>query len=97
MAALPRGKMTDVLLKAQPAFATPGSGDYLRTFAYSFDLGEKFGLPDDPILNPARTNDRDMTAPAPDVRRHEGRLSVPLDLNHIAYWLVGLLGDASGF
>lgn len=92
MAALPRGKMTDVLLKAQPAFGTAASGNYARTFAYSFELGEKFGLPDDPILNPSRTNDRDMTAPAPDVRRHDGRFSVPLDLNHIGYWLVGLLG-----
>ncbi len=90
--ALPRGKMTDILLKTQSAFGTLATGNYHRTFAYSFDLGEKFGLPDDPILGLPRSNDRDMTAPAPDLRRHEGRLSVPLDLNHLAYWLIGLFG-----
>ena len=95
--ALPRGKMTDILLKTQSAFGTPATGNYARTFAYSFDLGEKFGLPDDPILGLSRSNDRDMTAPAPDLRRHDGRLSVPLDLNHLAYWLIGLFGAPDSY
>lgn len=92
MTVLPRGKMTDVLLKSQSDFATAAAGDYARTFVYELTLAEAFGLPDDPILNPARTNDRDPTAPAPDVHRHGGRAVVPLDLNHLGWWLVGLFG-----
>lgn len=92
MASLPRGKMFDLLLKAQSAFATAAAGDYARTYAYSAALGERHGLPDDPLLNAPRTNDRDMTAPAPDVHRHEGRLTVPLDVRHAGWWLTGAFG-----
>lgn len=95
MAALPRGKMSDLLLKAQSDFVTAASGNYARTYVYSMGLGETFGLPDDPLLNPPRTNDRDPTAPAPDVHRWAGKISAPLDHNHIGLWLKMLLGSPS--
>lgn len=94
MAPLPRGKMFDLLMKAQAGFKTAATGDYARTHAYSAAFGESFGLPDDPLLNPPRVNDRDMTDPAPDVHRHTGRLSVPLCIRHIGHWLTGAFGAA---
>ena len=92
LTALPRGKMTDLLLKVQADFTTAATGDYPRLPVYSHSFGERFGLPEDPLLNAPRVNDADMTAPGPDVHRHEGQLVMPLCINHLGYMLLGAFG-----
>ena len=59
------GKTLDLLLRAESAYGTPASGNYLKTLAYNFAMRASTPLEDDPILGDARQNDRDATAPAP--------------------------------
>jgi hypothetical protein len=92
--AVPRGKTIDVLMKAQSAFDTLPSGNWLKTYIYSHNLEEKNPFEDDELLGLARTNDRDTTAPAPGLPSMSGTLVVPVDFNHFGLWLKMLLGAA---
>ncbi len=91
-AAKPRGKTANMLFGIQSAFDTPATGNYTRTPFYSENLGEAEPFEDDPLLGQERTNNRDTLAPASGLASLSGQIAVPLDLNHIAYWLTALLG-----
>ena len=94
-AAVPRGETVDVLIKDQTAFATAAAGNYTKTFIYSHTLEEKGTLDDDPLLGQLRSNDRDQTAPAPNLPSLSGAVVAPLDFNHVGIWLKGAFGSAA--
>ncbi|PLW79071.1 phage tail tube protein [Cohaesibacter celericrescens] len=89
----PHGRATNLLVKKQADFDTPATGDYVSTLFYSESLAETEGKVDDPVLGVARINNRDQSEKAPDLRKHEGGLTVPMDVNHLGLWLTGLFGD----
>ena len=93
--ALPRGKTTTLLLKAESAFGSPPSGGWTQTFAYSHTSDFRTPFEDDPLLGLARQNDRDRTAPAPGLVTFDDSIVVPLDLNHFGVWLHALFGVAA--
>ncbi len=93
--ALPRGKVTDFLLKSETTFGTAPSGNWTKTFIYSFTPGFKQPYENDALLGLARHNNRDTTQPAPGLIVNDPGLVVPVDFNHIGVWLYALLGAAS--
>ena len=93
--ALPRGKTTTLLLKAESAFGNPPGGDWTQTFAYSHTSDFRKPFEDDPLLGLPRQNDRDRTAPAPGLITFDDSIVVPLDFNLFGVWLHALFADAS--
>jgi hypothetical protein len=92
--ALPRGKTTTLLLKAESAFGSPPIGDWTQTFAYSHTSDFRRPFEDDPLLGLPRQNDRDRTTPAPGLITFDDSIVVPLDFNHFGVWLYALFGAA---
>lgn len=90
--ASPRGRATTILIADQSAFATTATTGFVKTFVYQARLEETAPLEADPLLGVTRTNDRDPTAPAPGLPTHGGDVEIPMDFNHIGYWLKGLFG-----
>ncbi|MCK7611966.1 phage tail tube protein [Roseibium sediminicola] len=90
--ATPRGKTANLLFGDQADFSTPAPVDYISTPFYSENLGESEPLDTDPLLGTARTNNRDQTAPAPGLVTMGGDIVVPMDVNHLPYWLTMLFG-----
>ncbi|SHN20487.1 phage tail tube protein [Roseibium suaedae] len=88
----PRGKTANLRFKDQGDFSTPAGGDYIQTVFYSESLGEAEGLESDELLGSERNNNRDQEKPAPGLSTHSGDVVVPLCVNHLPYWLTGLLG-----
>jgi len=93
--ALPRGKVTDFLLKSETTFGTAPSGNWTKTFVYSFTPGFRQPYENDALLGLARHNNRDTTQPAPGLIVNDPGLVVPVDFNHIGVWLYALFGAAS--
>ncbi|CTQ53541.1 hypothetical protein LP7551_02065 [Roseibium album] len=93
--ATPRGKTANLLFADQADFSTPATGNYISTPFYSENLGESEPKESDPLLGTARTNDRDQTAPADGLVTMGGDIVVPMDVNHLPYWLTMLFGTAS--
>lgn len=91
-AATPRGKTANLLFGDQADFATPATGNYTSTPFYTEGLGESEPLTSDPLLGTTRNNNRDQTAPAPDLVTMGGDIVVPMDANHFPYWLTMLFG-----
>lgn len=89
----PRGKSITANLGKQSAFATAASS-YLTTYLMSHTLELKQPFVDDPQLGLARTNDRDVSDPAPGLPVLQGNVVVPLDLNHIGLALNAMFGAA---
>ena len=94
-AVAPRGKTVDLLVKTQSAFGTAATGNYTKTYMLSHSLEQKQPFVDDPVLGLPRTNDRDVTAPAPGLITLAGNIVVPLDYNHIGVWLEAAFGAAT--
>lgn len=88
----PRGKTANLLFADQADFATPASGNYTSTPFYTENLGDGEPLESDPLLGTARTNNRDQTKPAPGLVTMGGDIVVPMDVNHLPYWLTMLFG-----
>lgn len=93
--ALPRGKELDLLLKSESVFGTPPSGNWTRTFIYSYAAGFKQPFAADSLLGLVRTNNRDTTEPAPDLIVNDPSMVVPVDFNHLGVWLYALFGAAT--
>jgi hypothetical protein len=93
-AVVPRGKTIDFLAKTQSAFGTLASGNRTKTYILSYSLEEKQPFVNDPVLGLPRTNDRDITPPAPGLITLGGNIVVPLDYNHIGLWLEAAFGAA---
>ncbi|MGE0038068.1 MAG: phage tail tube protein [Xanthobacteraceae bacterium] len=93
--ALPRGKVTDFLLKSETTFGEAPSGNWTKTFIYSFTPGFRQPYENDALLGLARHNNRDTTQPAPGLIVNDPGLVVPIDFNHIGLWLYALFGAAS--
>jgi hypothetical protein len=93
--ALPRGKTIDLLLKSESTFGAAPSGNWTKTFAYKYNPGLAQPLEADPLLGLTRNNNRDTTQPAPGLVVNDPGLVVPLDFNHLGYWLYALFGAAS--
>jgi hypothetical protein len=94
-AVAPRGKTIDFLLKTQSAFGTPATGNYTKTYILSHSLVMKKPFVDDPVLGLPRTNNRDVTAPAPGLVVLAGNIVVPLDYNHIGMLIEASFGAAT--
>lgn len=93
--ALPRGKTIDFLLKKESAYGSAPSGDWTKTYVYSYDPGFKDDLVDDPLLGLTRNNNRDSTEPAPGLVTVDPKAVVPVDFNHFGLWLYAMFGAAS--
>jgi len=92
----PRGQAVELLLKDEATYGSPASGDYQKTLVYEDQLADLAPLEDDPILGTPRQNQRDMTTPVAGLPQGiSGNLVVPLDLNHLWFWLKGALGSPS--
>lgn len=92
-AAAPRGKTVTLAIKDQSAFDTAPTGNWTRTFIYSWCKGGELPLERDALLGVARTNNRDTTEPAPALPTFDGGgVSVPLDAAHFGHWLKGAFG-----
>ena len=94
-AVAPRGKTIDFLVGAQSTFGTPATGNYTKTYIRSHSLIMKQPFANDPVLGLPRTNNRDVTAPAPGLITLAGNIVVPLDYNHIGVWLAAAFGAAT--
>jgi hypothetical protein len=92
--AMPRGKTSELLVKAETSYGVAPSGNYTRTLFYSDTAGFKQPFEDDPIIGLARTNNRDTTEPAPGLVVNDPSIVVPVDYNHIGLWLNALFGAA---
>jgi hypothetical protein len=92
--ALPRGKVTDFLLKSESSFGVAPSGNWTKTFIYSANAGFRQPFEADPLLGLARNNNRDSTEPAPGLITNDPSLVVPVDFNHFGLWLYALFGAA---
>ncbi|MCV0429223.1 MAG: hypothetical protein K5905_27550 [Roseibium sp.] len=90
--ATPRGKTANMLFGDQADFASIATGNYISTPFYTENLGEAEPLESDPLLGTARTNNRDQTSPAPGLITAGGDIVVPMDVNHLPYWLTMLFG-----
>ena len=88
----PRGKTANLLFGDQVDFSTPAPVNYISTPFYSENLGESEPQESDPLLGFARNNNRDQTAPAPGLITMGGDIVVPMDVNHLPYWLTMLFG-----
>jgi len=89
----PRGQLTELLLKDESTYGTAATGDYQKTLVYEDQLADLAPLEDDPILGTARNNARDTTTPVAGLPQGvAGNLVVPLDLNHLWFWLKGAFG-----
>jgi hypothetical protein len=92
-AAAPRGKLSEVLLKDESSYGTAASGNYQKTLIYEDTLDDPEPFEGDPILGVAQTNARDQVDPAPGLPQGvAGNIIVPLDLNHLWFWLKGAFG-----
>ena len=92
-AAGPRGQTTEMLLKDETTYGTPATGNYQKTFVYEDSLEDLAPQEDDPLLGTARQNQRDTTPPVAGLKQGvTGNLVVPLDLNHLWFWLKGAFG-----
>jgi hypothetical protein len=92
-AAAPRGQTTELLLKPETTYGTAATGNYQKTLVYNDGLEEPAPQEPDPILGSPRHNQRDTTTPAPGLKNGvTGNLIVPLDLNHLWFWLRGAFG-----
>jgi hypothetical protein len=94
-AVAPRGKTIDFLVKTQSAFGTLATGNYVKTYILKHSLVMKKPFVSDPVLGLPRTNNRDVTAPAPGLVTLAGNIEVPLDYNHIGVWLEATFGAAT--
>lgn len=94
-AVAPRGKTIDFLVGNQSAFGTPATGNYTKTYIRSHSLVMKQPFANDPVLGLPRSNNRDVTAPAPGLVTLAGNIEVPLDYNHIGTWFTGAFGAAA--
>jgi tail tube protein len=95
-AAAPRGKTVTLLIKDQSAFDAAPSGNWTRTFVYSWCKGGELPLERDTLLGTARANNRDTTEPAPALPTFDGGgVVVPLDAAHFGHWLKGAFGAPS--
>jgi len=90
--AKPRGKTANLLFGTQSAFDTPATGNYIKTFFYSENLGESEPFEENPLIGLERNNNRDATEPQPGLLTAAGDIVVPLDANHFPYWLTHLFG-----
>jgi hypothetical protein len=89
----PRGQAVELLLKDESTYGNAASGDYQKTLLYEDQLADLAPLEDDPILGTPRHNQRDVTAPVAGLPQGiSGNLVVPLDLNHLWFWLKGAFG-----
>jgi hypothetical protein len=77
----------------QSDFETPASAGAVQLPYYDESLQPGEGLESDPEIRPDVHNERDMTTPAPSLPNPSGNVTVGIDLNCIAFWLKGLLGD----
>ncbi|EFO33900.1 conserved hypothetical protein [Roseibium sp. TrichSKD4] len=91
--ATPRGKTANLLFSDQADFHTASEGTYLATPFYSENLGESEPQEADPLLGTDRHNNRDQTGPAPGLVSMSGEVVVPMDVNHLPYWLTMLFGS----
>ena len=95
-AAAPRGQLTELLLKDETAYGNAATGDYQKTLVYQDELADLAPLEDDPILGAAQNNARDTPVPVAGLPQGvSGNLTVPLDLNHMWFWLKGAFGTPS--
>lgn len=81
------GRLTTFTTKEEATFNTAPSGNWTGTHYYSSSLAEDRGLETDPLLGGGLNNARDASVPAPSLIDHGGQIELPLDLNHIGYWL----------
>ena len=91
-AAAPKGRTIEYLLKDQTSFSALPSGNFFKTFLYSWALEEKRPLEADDLLGISRNNNRDTTQPAQGLSDVSGNVVVPADLNHLWFWLYRLFG-----
>lgn len=92
-AAAPRGSAIQLALGVESTFGTAPSGDWQLTPVYNDGLSDPQPNEADPILGTTRNNARDSTVPAPGLPNGvTGQLEVPLDLNHLWFWLKSALG-----
>lgn len=92
-AAAPKGKLSEVLLKDESTYGTAATGNYQKTLIYEDSLDDPEPFENDPILGVAQNNARDQADPAPGLPEGVGgNLVVPLDLNHLWFWLKGVFG-----
>lgn len=89
---LPRGSNTQFFTKQQSAFKTAASGNYVPTPLYSFAVGRKAPLVDDPLLGTTKQNGFDQTEPGPGLVDVSGPLVAPLDFAHLGLWLFSAFG-----
>lgn len=94
-AVTPRGKTTTLLVGAQSAFGTLATGNWTETYYRKHSLAQKQPFAEDPVLGLPRTNNRDVTAPAPGLINLGGSIEVPLDYNHLGVWLTAAFGQAT--
>jgi Phage tail tube protein len=94
-AVTPRGKTINFLVGSQSAFGTLASGNWIQTFIRKHSLVMKQPFANDPVLGLPRTNNRDVTMPAPGLFSLAGNIEVPLDYNHIGVWLTAAFGAAT--
>jgi Phage tail tube protein len=92
--AIAKGRATKLAIGFQGAFATPAAEDsYKATYFYAQSLRERSPLEDDPLLGGDQHNGRDAREPLAGLSEHGGDIEVPLDLNHLGYWLKLAFGD----
>lgn len=94
-AVTPRGKTITFLVGAQSAFGTLATGNWTQTYIRKHTLAQKQPFAEDPVLGLPRTNNRDVTQPAPGLITLGGQIEVPLDFNHIGVWLTAAFGQAT--
>lgn len=91
--AAPRGQLTTLLLKDESAYGSAATGNYKQSLHYEDTLAEAPPRESDPILGTARANARDKSNSVEGLKQGvAGNLVVPLDLNHIWFWLKGAFG-----
>ncbi|MGD9924429.1 MAG: phage tail tube protein [Pseudorhodoplanes sp.] len=92
-AAAPKGKLAELALKDETTYGTAATGNYQKTLIYEDSLDDPEAYEPDPILGAAQHNARDphdqvVGLPA----GVSGNIVVPLDLNHLWFWLKGAFG-----
>jgi hypothetical protein len=91
----PRGKTTTLLVGAQSAFGALASGNWTQTYYRKHSLAMKQPYAEDPVLGLPRTNNRDVTAPAPGLITLGGSAEYPLDYNHCGIHFTAAFGAAT--
>lgn len=90
--ALPRGRQTKLRLAWETTFGVNPGSAFFELNTYTSDLARARTLDADDILGAGFANNVDARPAGPDVETATGKLTVPLDLVQIGFWLAAAMG-----